>query len=59
MAEWLLLYSGGILGELANILKLATKRAIMLGRERIDLETLAELNYKFRLKIRLISSKVD
>jgi len=46
IVEWLLLYSGGILGELASILKLATKRAIMLGRERIELETLVELNYK-------------
>lgn len=45
IANWLLAKSGGVLGELANILKLAAKRAIRLGREQIDLELLMELPY--------------
>ena len=46
VVDWLLVHSGGILGELANILKLATKRAIRLSKEKIDLEILMQLNYK-------------
>jgi hypothetical protein len=46
IVDWLLVHSGGILGELANILKLATKRAIRLAKEKIDLEILKQLNYK-------------
>ncbi len=46
IVDWLLVHSGGILGELANILKLASKRAIRLAKEKIDLEILNQLNYR-------------
>lgn len=46
IVDWLLGQTGGILGEIAAILKLAAKRAIMLGKEQIDLKLLKELNYR-------------
>lgn len=46
IVDWLLIKSGGYLGEIASILKLATKRAIRLAKEKIDLEILEQLNYR-------------
>ena len=46
IVKFLLIHSGGILGEIAVILKKAAILAIKLGKERIDLKLLEELDYQ-------------